>query len=353
VYLRRGNAALPRFEDIGWHDYKFSEGLAAVKLGDKWGYIDRRGRVVVSPRFDSANNFSEGLAVVEVNKKKGFIDRRGCWVIPPRFALADRFSEGLASVNVGYRYGMNDEDPNRRDGKWGYVDRSGRFRVPAKYDWAGTFSEGLAVVRSGGAHGFIDRTGAVRIELKYEDAGEFSEGLAGVRLNYKWGYIDRSGRMVIEPGFSAASRFSGGLAWVNGGDEYINRVGEVVGKRRPDEQGDEGERRVCEPKIKPPPPSLAALARRREQIHQLIFNGQYQHDGAGELGEIGDMTSVPALLRVLKDNPGWLLANGRRAYICTYSHAVAALTKITGHEAHAYEDWVAWWDEYQKTHPTK
>ena len=67
---------------------------------------------------------------------------------------------------------------------------------------------------------------------------------------------------------------------------------------------------------------------------------------------IGDMTSVPALLRVLKDNaPKGCAAGGQCAYICTYSHAVAALEKITGHKAVVYEDWAAWWEEYQKSHP--
>jgi uncharacterized lipoprotein YddW (UPF0748 family) len=36
----------------------FSEGLARVKIGDKWGYIDTKGKFVIQPQFDEANSFS-------------------------------------------------------------------------------------------------------------------------------------------------------------------------------------------------------------------------------------------------------------------------------------------------------
>ena len=43
----------PQFEDSS----NFSEGLAAVKSGGKWGYIDKTGAIVVNPQFDSAYSF--------------------------------------------------------------------------------------------------------------------------------------------------------------------------------------------------------------------------------------------------------------------------------------------------------
>jgi hypothetical protein len=189
--------------------------------------------------------------------------------------------------------------------------------------------------------------------LKYEDARDFSEGLAAVRLDRKWGYIDASGKVVIAPRFGDSSSFNGGVAVVNNGDNRINRSGEVIWEHRPVKQTNTAAALICEPKIKPPPPKPAELARRREEIYKLIFKGLYQHDGAGELLYIGDITSVPALLRILKDNPPTLLPSGRRSYICTYAHAVAALEKITGYEAVTYEEWSAWWENYQKSHPKR
>jgi hypothetical protein len=35
----------------------FSEGLAVVKIEDKWGYIDKTGKIVINPQFDDAGGF--------------------------------------------------------------------------------------------------------------------------------------------------------------------------------------------------------------------------------------------------------------------------------------------------------
>ncbi len=51
----------------------FSEGLAAVKLDGKWGYIDQAGQEVVPCKYDDALYFSEGLAAVKLDGKWGFL----------------------------------------------------------------------------------------------------------------------------------------------------------------------------------------------------------------------------------------------------------------------------------------
>jgi len=55
--------------------YPFSQGLAAVKIGDKWGYIDKTGKFVIQPQFNYAQSFSEGLAAVKIGGKWGYISR--------------------------------------------------------------------------------------------------------------------------------------------------------------------------------------------------------------------------------------------------------------------------------------
>ena len=52
--------------------WAFSEGLAAVKQNDMWGFINREGRFAIQPRFHDVFGFSEGLAVVEIDKKYGY-----------------------------------------------------------------------------------------------------------------------------------------------------------------------------------------------------------------------------------------------------------------------------------------
>lgn len=90
----------------GYEDIKeFNDGLAAAKKNGKWGYIDKKGQVVIPFRFAKAKSFSDGLAAVAFKIRYGYIDRHNNTIIPFRYIKADDFDEGLASVetsNDGY-----------------------------------------------------------------------------------------------------------------------------------------------------------------------------------------------------------------------------------------------------------
>jgi len=51
----------------------FSEGLAAVKLDGKWGYIDKNGNEVIKCVYDCDGFFSEDLVAVRLNGKYGYL----------------------------------------------------------------------------------------------------------------------------------------------------------------------------------------------------------------------------------------------------------------------------------------
>ena len=160
----------------------FSEGLAKVKLGSKYGFVDKSGKEVFQLKYDVVGDFSEGLASVFLNGKWGYIDKSGKEVIPLQYDIAGDFSEGLSAVELY--------------GKWGFIDKSGKEVVPLKYDHARIFSEGLASVELNGKWGYIDKSGKEVIPLKYDGAYSFSDGLTAIELNGKWGYIDKQGNFT-------------------------------------------------------------------------------------------------------------------------------------------------------------
>ena len=55
----------------------FSEGLAAVIINSKWGFINNSGQLLIPCKFDDALSFSEGLAAVTINGKEHLIDKTG------------------------------------------------------------------------------------------------------------------------------------------------------------------------------------------------------------------------------------------------------------------------------------
>ncbi len=75
------------------------EKLYSVSVNQKFGFIDKTGKVVIKPEFDNLiGNFESYLHPVMVGKwnnhKWGYIDRKGDFVVKPKFDYAFNFSEG-------------------------------------------------------------------------------------------------------------------------------------------------------------------------------------------------------------------------------------------------------------------
>jgi hypothetical protein len=177
----------------------FSEGLAAVKVGGKWGWIDTTGKLVIEARFEPSGDarFREGLVVVSDGGKLGYLDKNGGWAVAPAFSSASEFSDGLAAVV--------------RDGAWEYVDKDGKTAIAldASTQSALPFSEGLAAVwmtHDGmKKRGYIDKTGKIAITPEYDIAAPFDRGLAEVSKNPTSAWIDRTGKPIwIAPDHAGA-----------------------------------------------------------------------------------------------------------------------------------------------------
>lgn len=218
------------------------EQLIPYRKGKKWGFSDVNKKLVIEPKYDSAEPFSDGLARVEVKGRIGFIDKKGNEVIPVQYRVPINFgffSDGLAEVALEGNYGYIDRNGTvvipfkylralpfseglagvciSQSFKCGYINKSGIEVTPQKYTETAKFSEGLARVSlydQKSKWGFIDKNGKEVIPIKYDDAKSFAGGLAAVKLNNKWGYIDKNGTVVIPLKYDGAKSFSEDLAIV-------------------------------------------------------------------------------------------------------------------------------------------
>ena len=111
----------------------FSEKLASVMVGGKWGFIDHACEFQIPRRYDWAGSFVDGLAPVEKLGLVGFINKRGRTIVPSKFKDARDFGDGLAPATLDARY-------------WGFIDKKGKFAIEPKFLGAFPFSEGLALV---------------------------------------------------------------------------------------------------------------------------------------------------------------------------------------------------------------
>lgn len=63
-------------------------------------FIDTSGKPINALKFTEAASFQEGLAAVCVDKKWGFLRTDGTWLIEPQFDQAYSFDDGEASVQI-------------------------------------------------------------------------------------------------------------------------------------------------------------------------------------------------------------------------------------------------------------
>lgn len=220
------------------------EGLFRIRENGKFGFIDKSGKVVIKPQFDSAEDFSEGLAQVSSSDKPGkygYVDTTGKMVISPQFDKADSFSEGLALVEA--------------DGKDVFIDKTGKVVIKPDLTPREGFKKGLAVAGTVGSYGFINKSGKVSISAQFTFADSFYEGFAAVysggtfRLcptedgptvaftGGKWQYIDKDGDPMIKVPDTLSQpiydhKFSNGLALIRAADTgkygYLNQKGVIA-----------------------------------------------------------------------------------------------------------------------------
>ena len=208
----------------------FYGGMAMVRRGGLYGFIDNTGREVIPCNYylGTLRNFHEDLAAIQMNYKWGFIDKTGREVIPCKY-------EGFSSYL--YYWSRSNYECAKLHGKWGVIDKNGYEVIPFRYDYIvniDNISEGLAAVKLNGKYIFIDKTGREVIPCKYEEVHwSSSDGLTLVKLNGKLGFIDKYGREVIPCKYEAT------YPWaveprsliplkLNGKWGFVDKTGQVV-----------------------------------------------------------------------------------------------------------------------------
>lgn len=218
----------PQFEEV--KEYS-DNGLAGVKINNKWGYINQDAQLVIPAQFLYYAPFKNGQAKVEKNLTK------------TETSLINKEGEVLKKHNY-YNFLSNKNHEfevvsNKIGGKRGYIDKNFNLVIPFKFYKAENFtSNGLALVQEekNGKWGYINTKGEYVIPPKYDSALDFSSiGLAAaIDLSAnKSGYINEKGKWVLHPSFKVFKTFANnGLAIFSrelyGKKGYINDKGKII-----------------------------------------------------------------------------------------------------------------------------
>lgn len=166
----------------------FNDGFVAVKIGEKWGFLNTDGKLAIPAVYDKVTIFNDGFAACQKGEKFYAVDGNAAEYQVDVVGIVDLndFNEGLASFKT-------------EGGQVGFVDGTGKVVIPAKFESAGDFRGGLAWAKvAGGTVGFIDKNGAWVLEPKFEAAKNFDPetGLARVKNGDKWAYVNKTGDIL-------------------------------------------------------------------------------------------------------------------------------------------------------------
>jgi hypothetical protein len=199
-------------EILGFGMKGFYDGFAAVKVGDRWGFLNTAGKLAIPVKYEKVTVFNSGFAAVQRDKRFFVIDHKGTEfpVDFPGIVDLNEFSEKLASFKT-------------EAGLIGFADGAGKVAIQPKFQSAGDFHGALAWAKStSGKIGYINPKGEWVIEPKFDAGKDFDHvsGMMRVKSGDKWGYSNKSGDVSYMYDSELFEDFSDGLARGKKGDKF-------------------------------------------------------------------------------------------------------------------------------------
>jgi len=179
----------------------FSGGLFNVTKADTHAYFDSNGKIVLpfQNKYESYGNFTEGLARVRINEKWGYIDNASQEIIEPQFHFAEEFSNDIAVVR-------NTED------KHGAIDKSGKLIIDYQFRILTKFENGYARFGDFNTYGLIDKSGKIVVPQEYIHIGPVGNNKVKVQIKegekYKEGVLTIGGSVEWNNNLDKVNEFN-------------------------------------------------------------------------------------------------------------------------------------------------
>lgn len=171
----------------------FRTNFAAVNVNDKYGFINKKGEIVIQPIYEKADGFNKGLAAVKVDNKWGFIDTLGNFIIQPKYDETYGFDYSYTSwavVEVNQKYGI--------------IDRSGNYLLEPIYARLNISDSSLLAEaeiidnRGSPKYGMLNEKGEWVLSPEYEDLFYWDKYVTAMKDD-KYGVIELNSKKIIIP----------------------------------------------------------------------------------------------------------------------------------------------------------
>lgn len=201
-------AVMPQFAELGYvGDNGFAPFCRTNSKDSKWGYVDTKGKEVISAQYDWADEFYNGVAVVSTGSTCGIIDSKGGYKAQPVYVDIDRVGKNAFVAR------MDGEDHNY------LMDATGKMLASGSvYTFHVSHDNGLipAELESTEKWGYLNEKGETKIGFMYESATAFYQGYAWVRKShneqtgdYMYALIDTKGNEQFQMANATPFMFDG------------------------------------------------------------------------------------------------------------------------------------------------
>ena len=231
-----------------YHIDFFQEDITRIYRAGYIGLINKKGEILVQPKYDQIFDFQGGLAKISIHKKNGLINKSGEVILEPFFGEIEDFENGFAKCKIDYYdsriINSNGEFINEhtyafigaqyqnhfpfiREDKMGLLTTGGEeIVVISDYNdqeysrLVNYFHLGASIVLDGKEisplfkfeddraltfakvgedlkFGCIDPNGKVVIPIEFDQIEPFKDGVAAARKGKLWGVIDAFGKTII------------------------------------------------------------------------------------------------------------------------------------------------------------
>ncbi|QHT69846.1 WG repeat-containing protein [Rhodocytophaga rosea] len=182
LYDREGTMLVKepkKIEQLKYVPHQYS----LVRTGGRYGYVDERGRLRISNRYDGGQPFAEGLAAVRLSGKWGFVNNADKIAIQPYYEEVTPFQGGFSIAKKGK--------------KWGLLDKNGKETAGFTYDRIIRDTTGVFITEKGGKQGLLGKNGVESIYVKYEKLTPLPDGNVRMEVQGKYGLLTSKGIVLL------------------------------------------------------------------------------------------------------------------------------------------------------------
>jgi len=222
----------------------FKDGYAQIGNEQYWAIIDLEGKKI-SDWYEKIHDFDGEIAIVEKLGNIGFINKKGKFV-GKWYSEIEPLEFGLYKVSKYEKYAIVNKSGNivtqwydkvykfngrflkvEKEGKFAYLNEIGGLII-GWYDQVGELENNTILVKNNNKYAYYNTKHQTTSEW-FDTLSTYSDGYAVAVQNGQYGFIDKQGIVKIGFNFDFALNFNNGLAVVenNGKVAYIDKKGNI------------------------------------------------------------------------------------------------------------------------------